>query len=295
MSPRRRRELFPTDRGLTARMLAAAVMTPAVLAAALVALVAFAPLKIVAVVAVAAAIGIYGAVHERAAAARGHEVEPSDAPELHAIVERLCVVADLAKPRIVVEDEQQPNSWIVSLGRGRSRLHVTEGLLDRLEWSELEAVIGHELAHVAHRDAAVMTVVGGPGAVLLGGGMRVMRSGGWWFPQIGGAVAIAIGWLGSVGTRALSRYREFAADAGAVALTGNPAALATALMKVSDGVMAVPSKDLRAVAARDPFHLLPVARPHGWKDGPPLPATHPSLQARIARLERLESKLQAAR
>ena len=162
-------------------MLAAAVMTPAVLIAALVAVVAFAPLKIVGVVAVAAAVGIYGAVHERAAAARGREVEPSEAPELHAIVERLCVVADLAKPRIVVEDEQQPNSWIVSLGRGHSRLHVTEGLLDRLEWSELEAVVGHELAHVAHRDAAVMTVVGGPGAVLLGGGMRVTRGGGWWF------------------------------------------------------------------------------------------------------------------
>ena len=295
MNARRRRELFPTDRGLTTRMFAAAVMTPAVLVAALLAVVAFAPWKIVAAVGIASAVGIYGAVRERAAAARGQEVGPSEAPELHAIVERLCVVADLAKPRIVVEDEQQPNSWIVSLGRGHARLHVTQGLLDRLEWSELEAVVGHELAHVAHRDAAVMTVVGGPGAVMLGGGVRVMRGGGFWMLQIGGIVAIAIGWLGSVGTRALSRYREFAADAGAVALTGNPAALASALMKVSDGVMAVPSRDLRAVAARDPFHLLPVARAHSWRAGPPLPATHPSLQARIARLERLESKLQAAR
>ena len=295
MRVRRRRELFPTDYGLTARMLMAAVMTPAVLVAALVAVVAFAPTKIIVVVAIASAVGVVGAVRERAAAAHGREVEPSDAPELHAIVERLCVVADLAKPRIVVENERQPNSWIVSLGRGRSRLHVTQGLLDRLEWSELEAVVGHELAHVAHRDAAVMTVVGGPGAVMLGGGMRVTRGGGFWMLQMGGIVAIAIGWLGSVGTRALSRYREFAADAGAVALTGNPAALASALMKVSDGVMAMPSKDLRAVAARDPFHLLPVARAHNWRSGPPLPATHPSLQARIARLERLESRLHAAR
>ena len=242
MHGRRRRELFPTDRGLTARMLIAAVMTPAVLVAALVAVVVFAPTKIIIVVAIASAVGIHGAVRERAAAANGREVGPSEAPELHAIVERLCVVADLAKPRIVVEDEKQPNSWIVSLGRGHSRLHVTQGLLDRLEWSELEAVVGHELAHVAHRDAAVMTVVGGPGAVMLGGGLRVTRGGGFWMLQIGGIVAIAIGWLGSVGTRALSRYREFAADAGAVALTGNPAALASALMKVSDGV------DGRAVA-----------------------------------------------
>ena len=197
MSVRRRRELFPTDHGLTARMLAAAVMTPAVLVAALVAVVALAPLKIIVVVAVAAGIGIYGAVHERASATRGREVEPSEAPELHAIVERLCVVADLAKPRIVVEDEQQPNSWIVSLGRGHSRLHLTKGLLDRLEWSELEAVVGHELAHVAHRDAAVMTVVGGPGAVLLGGGIRVLRGGGFWLVQAGGIVALAVGWLGA--------------------------------------------------------------------------------------------------
>ena len=295
MRARRRRELFPTDPGLTARMFTAAVMTPAMLAAALVAVVVFAPWKLVAAVAVASVVGIVAAARERGAAHQGREVGPSEAPELHAIVERLCVVADLAKPRIVVEDERQPNSWIVSLGRGHSRLHVTQGLLERLEWSELEAVVGHELAHVAHRDAAVMTVVGGPGAVLLGGGVRVTRNGGFWMLQIGGIVAVAIGWLGSVGTRALSRYREFAADAGAVALTGNPVALASALMKVSDGVMAMPSKDLRAVAARDPFHLLPVARAHSWRTGPPLPATHPSLQARIARLERLESKLQAAR
>jgi heat shock protein HtpX len=294
MRARRRRELFPTDHGLTARMVAAAVMTPAVLVAALAAVVAFAPWKLIGAVGIASAIGIFSAVRERGAAVHGREVTPAEAPELHAIVERLCVVADLAKPRIVVEDEKQPNSWVVSLGRGRARLHVTAGLLDRLDWSELEAVVGHELAHVAHRDATVMTVVGGPGAVLLGGGSTLVRGGGWPL-QAGGIVAVAIGWLGSVGTRALSRYREFAADAGAVALTGNPAALASALMKVSDGVMAVPSRDLRAVAARDPFHLLPVAREHSWRAGPPLPATHPSLQARIARLERLESRLQAAR
>ncbi len=295
MRARSRRELFPTDHGLTARMFTAAVMTPAVLVAALGAVVLLAPWKMIGAVGIALVVGTYTAVRERAAAVQGREVEPSDAPELHAIVERLCVVADLAKPRIVVEDEKQPNSWIVSLGRGHSRLHVTEGLLERLEWSELEAVVAHELAHVAHRDATVMTVVGGPGAVLLGGGTRVIRGGGWWLLQAGGIVAIAIGWLSSIGTRALSRYREFAADAGAVSLTGNPAALASALMKVSDGVMAMPSKDLRAVAARDPFHLLPVARSHNWRSGPPLPATHPSLQARIARLERLESRLQAAR
>ncbi len=281
----RRRE-FPTDHGLTVRMVAAAVFTPLVVVAALAAVVWVAPVKLLIGLALAAIVGIVLAVRERAEAAEGREVSPADAPELHAVVERLCVVADLPKPRIVIETERQPNSWVVSLGRGRARLHVTTALLDRLEPPELEAVLAHELAHVAHRDATVMTLVGGPGAVLVGGGSRMAR-GGVWPLQFGALVAVAIGHVSRFGTLALSRYREFAADAGAVALTGNAAALASALMKVSEGVVAVPTRDLRAVAARDPFHLLPVARvKHA------LLATHPSLEARIARLERLESRVQ---
>jgi heat shock protein HtpX len=270
-------------------MIAAAVFTPLVVIAALVAVVWVAPVKLLIGLGLAAVVGIVLAVRERADAADGREVGPDEAPELHAIVERLCVVADLPKPRIVVEDEAQPNSWVVSVGRGHSRLHVTTALLNKLEPSELEAVVGHELAHIAHRDATVMTVVGGPGAVLAGGGARMTR-GGIWPLQFGALVAYAIGKVASFGTLALSRYREFAADSGAVALTGNPAALASALMKVSEGVVAVPTRDLRAVAARDPFHLLPVAEvKHA------LLATHPSLQARIARLERLEARAQSFR
>jgi heat shock protein HtpX len=127
--------------------------------------------------------------------------------------------------------------------------------------------------------------------VLLYGGTKLASRGGFWLLQLGGLAALVVGWLGSVGTRALSRYREFAADAGAVALTGNPAALASALMKVSDGLVEIPRRDLRAVAARDAFHLLPVGR----SEGPPLPASHPSLRARLDRLQRLEEGLQGAR
>jgi heat shock protein HtpX len=284
----RRRQTFPTDRGLTLRMVAAAVATPLVVAAGVAAVVLLAPLKLIIGLAIASVVGIVVAVRDRAATADGREVTPAEAPELHAIVERLCVVADLPKPRIVVEDEVQPNSWVVSLGRGHARLHVTTALLEKLDATELEAVIGHELAHVAHRDATVMTVIGGPGAVLFGGGARMARIG--VFPiNMGAVVAMVIGRLASFGSLALSRYREFAADAGAVALTGNPAALASALMKVSDGVLALPSRDLRDVMARDPFHLLPVGKARR------LLATHPSLQARIARLERLETRLQTFR
>jgi heat shock protein HtpX len=292
---RSRRELFPGDLALTARMLLAAVLTPAVLIAALVAVVLVAPGRLLFGLVLASAVGMWTIANERSAAlTAGRTVSPADSPELHAIVERLCLLADLPKPRIVVEPEVQPNSWVVSVGRGRTSLHLTEGLLACLKPSELEAVVAHELAHVAHRDAMVMTVVGGPGTALLGGGTRVLRHGGTWFIWIGGLAAIAIGWLGSVGTRTLSRYREFAADAGAVRLTGNPAALASALMAVSEGLLALPERDLRSVAARDAFHLLPVSR--GRTDyTPPLPPTHPSLQARIARLEHLEARLQSAR
>jgi heat shock protein HtpX len=291
---RRRRELFPTDRGLVARMVLTAVATPLIVVAALAVLALFAPWKLVAAVAVASVVGIAMAMDERAKRASAREATRAEAPELHAMLERLCLLADLPKPRIVIEPEALPNSWVVSIGRGHSSLHLTEGLLRRLERAELEAVIAHELAHVAQRDAAVMTIVGGPGAVLLGGGQRMMRGCGIWFVTIGGVTAMAIGWLGTVGTRALSRYREFAADAGAAALTGHPAALASALMKVSEGLVAIPSEDLRAAAARDAFHLLPVgARERAGRL--PLPATHPSLRARIARLERMEATLQAAR
>jgi heat shock protein HtpX len=290
-----RRAAFPSDLALTARMLVAAVLTPAVVLAALVAAVLFAPAKLLVGLALALAIGMRAVASDRARARRTREeVSVAEAPEVHAIVERLCVVADLPKPRIVLERERQPNSWVVSVGRGRTSLHLTRGLLDCLSPVQLEAVIAHELAHVANRDATVMTVVGGPGAALLGGGTRVMRHGGIWFVSVGGLAAIGLGWLGSIGTRALSRYREFAADAGAVRLTGNPAALASALMAVSDGLAALPDRDLRAVAARDAFHLLPVARGGRGDWTPPLPATHPALRARIARLERLEARLQAA-
>jgi heat shock protein HtpX len=112
--------------------------------------------------------------------------------------------------------------------------------------------------------------------------------------MVGGVVASAIGWLGTLGTRALSRYREFSADAGAAVLTGHPSALASALMKVSEGLVAIPAEDLRAAAARDGFHLLAVGdRERAGRL--PLPATHPPLRARIARLERLEATLQSAR
>jgi heat shock protein HtpX len=287
-----RRTLLPADRGLVARMVVAAVATPLIVLALLAVVVLEAPTKVVILTGVASVLGVGAMRKERAGAKRARTVSATEAPEIHAIVERLCLLADLPKPALVIEPQRVPNSWVVGTGAGGYRLHLTDGLIERLDPHELEAVIGHELAHIANRDAAVMTVVGGPGAALLGGGVQLMR-GGWWLMISGGVVAAAIGWVASLGTRALSRYREFAADAGSVALTGSAAALASALMKVSDGISAIPARDLRAAAAHDAFHLLPVAR--RGEDRMRLPATHPSLEARIARLERLEQALQKRR
>jgi heat shock protein HtpX len=301
----RRHALVPADRGLLARMVLAAVVTPLIVLAGLVLVVLAAPTKVIVVVAIASIFGIGAAVKERRERPLPRVVSQSDAPELHAIVERLCLLADLPKPEIAIESEAMPNSWIVGTGGRGYRLHLTRGLLDRLEPHELEAVIGHELAHVTNRDAAVMTVVGGPGAVLLGGGRSIFGFG--WFLWPGALAAVAIGFVATLGTRALSRYREFAADAGSVALTGSAAALASALMKVSEGIAAIPSQDLRVASARDAFHLLPAARRKVTDSEdldaedeivePPkgLLATHPRLQARIARLEKLEHAIQKSR
>jgi heat shock protein HtpX len=283
MRRRRRPELFAPDRGLQARMVLAAVGTPAIVLACVAAIVLVAPLKVIGGVALAAAIGVGGAVRERGRRPPARPVSPEQEPELHAIVDRLCVIADLPKPEIVVEPEQQANSWLVGLSRGRARLYVTRGLLDLLTPSELEAVVGHELAHLVNHDAVVMTAVGGPGAVLLRGGRRLM--GGGWLLMFGGFVSMAIGWLSQLGTQTLSRHRELAADAGSAALTGRPAALASALRRISGELRLVPTEDLRVAAYRDAFHLLPVGE-HG---------THPPLAKRIERLERLEQRMQAAR
>ncbi|WP_028067967.1 M48 family metalloprotease [Solirubrobacter soli] len=285
---RARRDLFGTDHGLVLRMVTVGLLTPFVVLGALVlVMLLLTSFTIRAVIFGALCVGVWVAIRERVeASSRGRRLTPAEAPDLHAILERLCVVADLPKPTIVLDSRSMPNSWIEGTRRGGFRLHLTQGLLDLLEPRELEAVIAHELAHVVNRDAAVMTVVGGPGEALLAGGVRVASQG--WFPvMVGGAIASAIGWIGTFGTRALSRYREFAADEGAVALTGSPAALASALMKVSDGLVAMPRRDLREAALHDAFHLLPASKDTAFG----LPATHPPLEARIARLERLERAL----
>lgn len=287
-------ELFPADRGLQARMVVASLLTPLLVVAAAAAVIAIAPTRIAIFFVLALVIGVWTAVAAYRDADGAYPLSTVEEPELHAAVERLCALADLPKPVLVRNPERQPNSWLVARPGKPAQLHVTRGLLELLTPAELEAVVAHELSHLAHHDAMVMTVVGGPGTALLEGGPMLMRGGLWMLP--GAVIAVGVGSVARVGTTALSRYRELAADAGAAALTGHPATLAAALRKVSGGLAAIPSQDLRAVAGRDAFHLLPAGdegdgRWYARLGG----ATHPAVERRIARLEAMEERLHAAR
>jgi heat shock protein HtpX len=289
MRRRRRAALLPPDRGLQARMVLAMLSAPALALGGLAATFLFAPTRIavgMGLVVVIGAIRLAGA--DRPAARR--PLPPLEFPGVRPVVERLCVLADLPAPEIDVHVERQPNSWIEARSGGPARLHLTTGLLLLLEPDELEAVIAHELSHLAHHDARVMTIVGGTGDLLVGG---TEGSASWSFGLMPGILAAAaIGWASRLATLSFARHRELVADAGAAALTGRPAALANALRRISGELARVPALDLRAAAARDVLHLLPAA---GEADKAPVLRTHPPLTRRIQRLERLEQAIQTAR
>src|SRR5205085_1594356 len=148
----RRRELFPADRGLQARMVLTAVLTPLSVLALVALCVLLLPLKFVLALAGLTVFGLVRAVREQRRDSDARLLGPGEEPALQGIVDRLCVLADLARPEIAVDEERQPNSWIVDPPGRPPRLHVTRGLLELLEPAELEAVVAHELSHVAHHD-----------------------------------------------------------------------------------------------------------------------------------------------
>jgi heat shock protein HtpX len=234
----------------------------------------------------------------RAAGAR--EVEADQEPRLHAIVDRLCALADTPKPRLAVAPSAAPNAFAAGRRRKSVAVCVTRGMLDKLEDEELEAVLAHELAHVVHGDAVVMTVASFIG-VLAGLtarlGARLMLIAGrarglWQFLLVALAVTAlaAATWFVSVLlVRALSRYREFAADHTAAQLTGNPGALASALVKSTAESALIPRQDLRRATAVNAFAFCPVRTTKQAGHG--LLSTHPSVPDRIARLEKIAAGL----
>ena len=197
-------------------------------------------------------------------------------PELHALVDRIASMFDVPPPRLALSRSAVPNSFTIGVRRSRAVVVVSEGLRRRLEPDELEAVLAHELAHLANSDAAVMTLAGVPRAVgfeLYDVATRLYL---WLFLWPIGA--LLYGW-GSLLTLAVSRYREYTADAGSALATGQPAALMSALQKLTGDVGLIPNEDLRVVASLEPLFIVPVC-PRRIE----LFADHPPLRKRLARL-----------
>ena len=276
------------NRSLTVRMVLAAVLTPLCALGLLAAVVVLMPSRLLVGLAVALGVGVVVRLiaHRRRRQPPGRTLAEHDDPELFAILDRLCAMADVARPDVVLSDALQPNSWVVHLPGKRPRVYLTSGLRKLLTPSELGAVLAHELTHIANRDALVMSVVGMPGSIML-------RAGG---GGLDGLLVVTIGALSQLGSAVLSRCRELAADAGSAAISGSPSALASALIKVSDSLEQVPSKDLRVAAALNAFNLMPVApRRRCWRQLGPvarITATHPPLEARLDVLYALERSQQ---
>ena len=226
------------------------------------------------------------------------EVSPAEAPELHGIIERLCVQANLPKPRVCVMDTSMPNAFAMGRSQKSATVCATSGILQLLEPAELEGVMAHELTHVINRDVMVMTLASffatlaatiAQFALFFGGGYGNREEEEDIFIVI--AVSVAVYAISFLLLRTLSRYREFAADRGSAVLTGRPSALASALLKISGTMDRVPSQDLRKAETMSAFFILPARTKKSLMN---IFADHPPLEARLAALERLESQLQGA-
>jgi heat shock protein HtpX len=233
-------------------------------------------------------------------AMRAREVSPQEAPELHGMVERLCALADMPKPRVGVADTDLPNAFATGRSPDRSVVVVTTGILRRLDAEELEGVLAHELSHVAHRDVLVMTVASSAGIVAgmltrgaqygawFGGGRRNNNSGGlpiWLVVLLVSLVTYAISFLL---LKLLSRYRELSADRSGAYLTMKPQALASALQKLTGEMNRIPDRDLRSAQPMNAFFFTPAVNGVSLST---LTSTHPSLEQRLEQLARIQAEL----
>src|ERR1700729_3403080 len=236
-----------------------------------------------------------------------HEVSPSQAPELHAIVERLCVQATMPMPKLAFVDTPMPNAFAIGRSPSTSTVCVTTGLLNLVSGPELEGVLAHELTHIANRDVMLMTIASFFASIA----SFIVQIGFWFGGGLGGSgedeggpggdcagpglflVGLAAGLVYIVSfvlIQALSRYREFAADRGSALITGRPSALSSALLKISGHLDQIPQQDLRVASGElKAFYLTP---PTVKRSVGSLFSTPPPLEARLKALAKLESQLQ---
>ncbi|MEU0681335.1 MULTISPECIES: zinc metalloprotease HtpX [Streptomyces] len=295
------RSRFEPDRQLTARMAVTMFLLGLVYVAFIAALIVL--LKSVVLVVVIAG-GLLLAqfwYSDRIAlyAMRGRLVTPEEEPRLHGVVDRLCATADMPKPRVAISQMDLPNAFATGRNADHAVVCVTTGLLRRLETEELEGVLAHELSHVAHRDVAVITIASFLGVIaglivrftfysqLFGGRNRDQNTAA--ALALVMAVSALVYAVSFLLIRALSRYRELAADRAAAMLTGKPSVLASALTKVSGDVARIPTQDLRTAQAFNAFFFTPALGPGTAVAN--LFSTHPSLERRLEALAELSAEL----
>jgi len=232
-----------------------------------------------------------------------HEVTPEQEPKLHEIVDRLCLMADMPKPKVGVAEIDMPNAFATGRSPKAAVVCATRGIMNRLSDEELEAVLAHEISHVAHRDVAVMTIASGVG--LLAGMVSRMAM---WGAMLGGnggrgrdngnnvivvelaimLVSMVISVVAYLLTMTLSRYRELSADRSGAILIGKPSALASALINITGDMGKIPTTDLRKAEGMNAFFFAPALAPGSAAK---LFSTHPPLQVRLDQLKRIEIEL----
>ena len=303
---------FAPDRKLTSRMVMVMFLLGLVYVVAIGVAVAFVPVKILPIILIV--IGGFFFLQYFASdkiamfSMSAREVGPDDSPEahrLHAILDRLCALADMPKPRVAMVDNDTPNAFATGRNQKKAVVCATTGIMRRLDDNELEGVLAHELSHVAHKDVAVMTIASFLG-ILAGLITRLSFEIGLWggygdrrddrdgdsagmillFVTLISAAVYALSFLL---IRGLSRYRELAADRSGALLTGNPSALSSALVKVTGAMGQIPTGDLRKQQAFNAFFFTPAIR--GGASVSALFATHPSLEVRQERLAQIAAEL----
>jgi heat shock protein HtpX len=224
------------------------------------------------------------------------EVTPDQAPQLHGIVDRLCAMADMPKPRVAIADTDMPNAFATGRSPKRSVVCVTTGLLRRLNEEELEGVLSHELSHVAHRDVLVMTIASVSGVAAgfltrfaLWGGVSRGRDQTALMGLLVLVASVLVYAVSFVLTRTLSRYRELSADRAGALLTGRPSALASALQKVTGDMAAIPTRDLREAEPFNAFFFAPALS--GGRSLATLFDSHPPLEKRLEQLAKISTQL----
>jgi heat shock protein HtpX len=309
----KRHSRFPADRGLTARMMTTVFLLFVFYAVLVFVLATFVhSLAIVILIPAALLFAQYFASDKIALfAMHAQVVDEHQAPQLHAIVDRLCALADMPKPRVAIAQTDMPNAFATGRNPEHAVVCVTTGIVRRLGYTEeLEAVLAHELSHVAHRDVAVMTIASFLG-IIAGFVTRMLL----WSDMLGGlgggrgrgnnnqggqivlfelaalVISALFYFLSFLLIRALSRYRELAADRAGAILIGQPRVLASALVKVTGELGQIPMRDLRSAETFNAFFFAPAIAGNRGMSLSTLFATHPPLQVRLDQLARLEAQM----